>query len=123
MSKLSYFCIDDVEPFPPFPEDDSKTDVDFASFPDDEKKGYNDLVALWLTECAILAYEHPQKVAKDLASQGFTRVIFFNDSASQGFLACHPGYKNSVGTSFAILAFRGTETDDYKNILTDVIAP
>ncbi|MCI5123478.1 MAG: lipase family protein, partial [Candidatus Electrothrix sp. AR5] len=106
MSKLKYFCIDDIEPFPPFPEDG--------------KKEYNDLMALWLTECAILAYEHPQKVMGELASQGFTRVIFFNDSASQGFLACHPEYKNPK-KSFAILAFRGTETEDYKNILTDVI--
>jgi len=87
-----------------------------VQFPVDSIR-YQPEIAWWLAQSSHLAYENKITVAAELRNAGFNKVIFFDTSGTQAFLAVHPGVEG--GGKFAVLAFRGTEEDSV-DILTDI---
>lgn len=80
-------------------------------------RGFQKAAAWWLAQCSRLAYENKRRIAGELEKAAFEKVVFFDVSGTQGYLAVHPGMSGTQ--RFAILAFRGTE-NDFTDILTDI---
>jgi predicted alpha/beta hydrolase len=72
---------------------------------------YRDDAAL-CAEMARTVYAPPRRAATALASAGFELLEFASSGGSQGFLA--------GGREALVLAFRGTESDDPRDIGTDI---
>lgn len=57
--------------------------------------------AWWLAEASTLVYADEDYVKQRFGEAGFQRVVFFDRSGTQGFIASH--------NHFALIAFRGSE--------------
>lgn len=88
--------------------------LELPDFPaDDRGAAYNDRVAVWMARCAQLCYENPTTISTYLQQNGFTRVCFFYGDSTSCYLAEH-------ASDFAVLAFRGTQAADFKDVWTDL---
>jgi hypothetical protein len=77
----------------------------------------NLLKAAWTMDAAMLSYERTAHASEVLTRSGFKEIEFLGDwsigaKGAQGYFAARP--------EFAILAFRGTEPDDWRDIVTDL---
>jgi triacylglycerol lipase len=83
----------------------------FARF-DPEASGYNGRNALALGLASKLAYEDADKVLETLDRWGFAASRFLDRGGTQGFMASTD--------KMLLIAFRGTELEQLRDILTDI---
>ncbi len=80
-----------------------------------EKSGFSLANAWWLANAAQLAYFDKAQIKSELEKINMELVAFFEKNGSQGFLATE--------NRFAVLAFRGTEIDEFEDTWTDIQFP
>lgn len=80
-----------------------------------EAPAYSVINAWWLANAAHLSYYDEAGVRRELAKAGFELVEYFLHGGTEAFLA--------TGAGFAILAFRGTQRDDWDDIKADIKFP
>jgi len=73
--------------------------------------GFSLVNAWWLSNAAHLAYYDADPLERELQKAGLRCVEFFSGKSTQAFLA--------AADSFAILAFRGTESDKWVDFKAD----
>jgi triacylglycerol lipase len=74
---------------------------------------YSPINATWLAECSRLVYlRDNERVAAQLINAGFVNVHFYDCEGTQAFVA--------IGTHVIVIAFRGTELNEFKDIKTDM---
>lgn len=79
-----------------------------------KRAAYSDRTAWLMAECAQLAYQDPKRLERSLAMGGFTLIKTIDDpkTDTQAYIAKRSG--------FAVLAFRGTESESFKDVKTDL---
>ena len=82
---------------------------------DASEQGYSLTNCWWLSNLAHLAYFDEEPLRAELEKVHLELVDFYNAGGTQGFLA-----KTS---EFAVLAFRGTEPDEFRDSLQDIKIP
>ena len=82
---------------------------------DSAEQGYSPANCWWLSNLAHLAYYDEQPLRAELEKVNLELVDFFDVEGTQGFLA-----KTS---DYAVLAFRGTEPDEFRDTLQDIKIP
>ncbi|NUM34686.1 MAG: hypothetical protein HUU50_09085 [Candidatus Brocadiae bacterium] len=80
------------------------------------ESAFNFIVATWLAYISKLAYWSPKQIGNSLSSIGFIDTVFFEYGSHQAILT-----KFREEKPFIVIAFRGTEPDDYRDILTDIV--
>ncbi len=73
---------------------------------------YDAANALTLASAAEAAYAEPDELDAKVEELGFRKTDFFDNDSTQGFLA--------VSDEAILLAFRGTQTEEIKDILADL---
>ncbi len=80
-----------------------------------ENAGFSLPNAWWLANASHLAYYDSDKLSAQLQPVGLRLIDSFDQDGTQAYLAGN--------TAFAILAFRGTEIDEFKDTLTNINLP
>ena len=82
---------------------------------DETERGYSLTNCWWLSNLAQLAYFDELPLREELEKAHLELVDFYNAGGTQGFLA--------KSSEFAVLAFRGTEPDEFRDSLQDIKIP
>ena len=85
---------------PPYPDHPYFQNSEFAPF-EPWAAAFSRINAWWLAEASTLVYADETFTRQRFAEAGFQRVIFFDRSGTQGYVARHE--------HFALIAFRGSE--------------
>src|SRR5215813_4737452 len=69
----------------------------------------------WLAEAALLAYWEPSKALPFFQDAGFLKIEFVDESGVQSYV--------SSTDDFVVVAFRGTQPDQFSDVLDDAKFP